>query len=212
MLQLQKEASLAIRQSTKSSQPDIGRIYYQDVESGVMEEAESTLSVLRDAQSQNAFQVLAELNKIKGAEERGPLQRRVHACAKESLHGSEGSRLADRGQRRGAPGQAGREGEGTERALSRHDVCAVRSVGADPGGSDDEADDIDAVSDTGAVSAVYYGGTGRDRDRQDGEWEDTGVSVADAASYWRSAGSRRGGKWTGGAGSGSGEGVGGADS
>jgi len=65
MLQLQKEASEAMRQSTQSSQPDIGRIYYQDVESGVMEEAERTLSVLRDAQSQNALQVLAELNKKK---------------------------------------------------------------------------------------------------------------------------------------------------
>lgn len=65
MLQLQKEASEAIRQSTQSSQPDIGRIYYGDVESGVMEEAERTISVLRDAQMGNALQVLAELNKKK---------------------------------------------------------------------------------------------------------------------------------------------------
>mmetsp|Transcript_29862 Transcript_29862/g.35518 ORF Transcript_29862/g.35518 Transcript_29862/m.35518 type:complete len:144 (+) Transcript_29862:1094-1525(+) len=62
---LQKEASEAIRQSTQSSQPDIGRIYYGDVESGVMEEAERTISVLRDAQMGNALQVLAELNKKK---------------------------------------------------------------------------------------------------------------------------------------------------
>ena len=62
---LQKEASEAIRQSTQSSQLDIERIYYGDVESGVMEEAERTISVLRDAQMGNALQVLAELNKKK---------------------------------------------------------------------------------------------------------------------------------------------------
>ncbi len=61
---LKKQAEDAQRASLKASQPDIGRIYYGDVESGVMEEAERTLNVV-NAKSVDALEVLAELNKKK---------------------------------------------------------------------------------------------------------------------------------------------------
>ncbi len=64
MQDLKKQAADALKASTKASQPDIGRIYYSDVESGVMEEAERTLNVV-NAASVDALEVLAELNKKK---------------------------------------------------------------------------------------------------------------------------------------------------
>lgn len=64
MENLKKQAADAQRASAMSSQPDIGRIYYSDVESGVMEEAERTLNVV-NAASVDALEVLAELNKKK---------------------------------------------------------------------------------------------------------------------------------------------------
>lgn len=64
MENLKKQAAEAQRASAMSSQPDIGRIYYSDVESGVMEEAERTLNVV-NAASVDALEVLAELNKKK---------------------------------------------------------------------------------------------------------------------------------------------------
>ena len=64
MENLKKQAADAQRASAMSSQPDIGRIYYSDVESGVMEETERTLNVV-NAASVDALEVLAELNKKK---------------------------------------------------------------------------------------------------------------------------------------------------
>lgn len=64
MQKLKVEAAQAQRASANSSQPDIGRIYYSDVESGVMEEAERNLDVM-NAASVDALEVLAELNKKK---------------------------------------------------------------------------------------------------------------------------------------------------
>lgn len=61
---LKREAEEAQRASAKASQPDIGRIYYDDVESGVMEEAQRTLGVV-NAATTDALEVLAELNKKK---------------------------------------------------------------------------------------------------------------------------------------------------
>jgi ATP-dependent RNA helicase DDX46/PRP5 len=61
---LKKEAEEAKKASEISSQPAIGRIYYSDVESGVMEEAERALDVV-NAASMDALEVLAELNKKK---------------------------------------------------------------------------------------------------------------------------------------------------
>ena len=61
---LKREAEEAQRASAKASQPDIGRIYYDDVESGVMEEAQRTLGVV-NAAATDALEVLAELNKKK---------------------------------------------------------------------------------------------------------------------------------------------------
>lgn len=62
MEKLRKEAAEA--QRAQASQPDIGRIFYSDVESGVMEEAERNLDVMTNA-SVDALEVLAELNKKK---------------------------------------------------------------------------------------------------------------------------------------------------
>jgi len=64
MQNLKHEAVEAQRASALASQPDIGRIYYSDVESGVMEEAERTLDVV-NAASVDALEVLADLNKKK---------------------------------------------------------------------------------------------------------------------------------------------------
>ena len=64
MQSLKKEAVEAQRAMAKSAQPDIGRIFYSDVESGVMEEAERTLDVMNNA-SVDALEVLADLNKKK---------------------------------------------------------------------------------------------------------------------------------------------------
>jgi ATP-dependent RNA helicase DDX46/PRP5 len=64
MNDLKQQATEAQRASAIASQPDIGRIYYSDVESGVMEEAERTLDVV-NAASVDALEVLAELNKKK---------------------------------------------------------------------------------------------------------------------------------------------------
>ena len=64
MQRLQKEAAEAQRASAKASQPAIGRIFYSDVEGGVMEEAERNLDVM-NAASVDALEVLAELNKKK---------------------------------------------------------------------------------------------------------------------------------------------------
>eukprot|EP00557_Chaetoceros_sp_GSL56_P004108 CAMPEP_0176487354 /NCGR_PEP_ID=MMETSP0200_2-20121128/6082_1 /TAXON_ID=947934 /ORGANISM="Chaetoceros sp., Strain GSL56" /LENGTH=1000 /DNA_ID=CAMNT_0017884167 /DNA_START=71 /DNA_END=3070 /DNA_ORIENTATION=- len=61
---LKKEAEEAKRATEKASQPSIGRIYYSDVESGIMEEAERALNVV-NAASMDALEVLAELNKKK---------------------------------------------------------------------------------------------------------------------------------------------------
>jgi hypothetical protein len=62
--QLKLQAAEAVKESAKASQPDIGRFYNDDVEGGVMEEAERTLNVVNMA-SQDALEVLAELNKKK---------------------------------------------------------------------------------------------------------------------------------------------------
>lgn len=61
---LKKEVEEAKKASEKASQPPIGRIYYSDVESGIMEEAERALDVV-NAASMDALEVLAELNKKK---------------------------------------------------------------------------------------------------------------------------------------------------
>ena len=61
---LKRDAEEAHRASARASQPNIGRIYYSDVESGVMEEAERTLDVV-NAASVDALEVLADLNKKK---------------------------------------------------------------------------------------------------------------------------------------------------
>ncbi len=61
---LKQEAAEAQRAVTQASQPDIGRIFYSDVESGVMEEAERNLNALNNA-SVDALEVLSELNKKK---------------------------------------------------------------------------------------------------------------------------------------------------
>mmetsp|Transcript_13361 Transcript_13361/g.20256 ORF Transcript_13361/g.20256 Transcript_13361/m.20256 type:complete len:1047 (-) Transcript_13361:56-3196(-) len=62
---LKKQAAEAQKALTQSSQPDIGRIYYSDVESGVMEEAERNLDVMVASSSVDALEILAELNKKK---------------------------------------------------------------------------------------------------------------------------------------------------
>ena len=64
MQKLKKDAEKAQRASVNASRPDIGRIYYSDVESGIMEEAERNLDVMNNA-SVDALEVLAELNKKK---------------------------------------------------------------------------------------------------------------------------------------------------
>jgi len=64
MQDLKKQAAQAQRASAMASEPDIGRIYYSDMESGVMEEAERTLDVV-NAAAGDALEVLAELNKKK---------------------------------------------------------------------------------------------------------------------------------------------------
>jgi ATP-dependent RNA helicase DDX46/PRP5 len=61
---LKRDAEEAHRASARASQPNIGRIYYSDVESGVMEEAARTLDVV-NAASVDALEVLADLNKKK---------------------------------------------------------------------------------------------------------------------------------------------------
>lgn len=62
--ELKEQAQMAQKESAKASQPDIGRIYYEDVESGIMEEAERRLNIINTA-SVDALEVLAELNKKK---------------------------------------------------------------------------------------------------------------------------------------------------
>lgn len=62
--ELKDQVQMAQKESAKASQPDIGRIYYEDAESGVMEEAERRLNVINTA-SVDALEVLAELNKKK---------------------------------------------------------------------------------------------------------------------------------------------------
>ncbi len=64
MIKLKKDAEQAQRASQNASRPDIGRIYYGDVEWGVMEEAERNLDVMNNS-SVDALEVLAELNKKK---------------------------------------------------------------------------------------------------------------------------------------------------
>lgn len=61
---MKRDAEEAHRASARASQPNIGRIYYSDVESGVMEEAARTLDVV-NAASVDALEVLADLNKKK---------------------------------------------------------------------------------------------------------------------------------------------------
>jgi len=65
MSNLKKEAAAAHRASTAASQPNIGRIYYADVESGIMEEAERNLNVMNAASGVDALEILSELNKKK---------------------------------------------------------------------------------------------------------------------------------------------------
>lgn len=60
---LENQAKAATRASQEASQQDFGRIYYGDVEGGVMEEAARVLDVINN--SQDALEVLAEINKKK---------------------------------------------------------------------------------------------------------------------------------------------------
>lgn len=62
--ELKQQVQLAQKESEKAARPEIGRIYYEDVESGIMEEAERRLNAINSAPV-DALEVLAELNKKK---------------------------------------------------------------------------------------------------------------------------------------------------
>lgn len=96
---LQIQAKAATRANQEASEQDFGRIYYSDVEGGVMEEAERALNVINN--SQDALEILAEINKKKelksvdhSSVEYIPIRKNLYICPR-SLAGMSEEDVAD---------------------------------------------------------------------------------------------------------------------